>query len=78
MAYSKAGMKAVDKYVKNNYDSILVRVPKGRKEDVEAFAATCPEKSVNGLMNRLLRTALGMTEAEWKAAEDEAGVHKTE
>ena len=24
MAYSKAGMKAVDKYVKNNYDSILV------------------------------------------------------
>ena len=40
MAYSKAGMKAVDKYVKNNYDSILVRVPKGRKEDVEAFAAT--------------------------------------
>jgi len=27
MAYSKASMKAVDKYVKNNYDSVLVRVP---------------------------------------------------
>ena len=47
MAYTKAGMKAVDKYVKNNYDSFLVRVPKGRKETIEECAKAQGE-SVNG------------------------------
>lgn len=32
MPYTKAGQKAVDKYVKNNYDRFLITVPKGRKE----------------------------------------------
>ena len=31
VAYSKAGMKAVDKYVRENYDRIGIKVPKGRK-----------------------------------------------
>ena len=51
MAYTKAGMKAVDKYVKNNYDSFLVRVPKGRKATIEECAKAQGE-SVNGLLNR--------------------------
>ena len=50
MAYTKATMKAVDKYVKNNYDSFLVRVPKGRKATIEEQAKENGE-SVNGMIN---------------------------
>ena len=32
MAVSKAQQKAVAKYMKNNYDELKVRVPKGRKD----------------------------------------------
>lgn len=70
MAYTKAGMKAVDKYVKNNYDSFLVRVPKGRKETIEECAKVQGE-SVNGLLNRLLREVAGMSEEEWKKNPDD-------
>lgn len=68
MAYTKATMKAVDKYVKNNYDSFLVRVPKGRKKDLEDFAKERGE-SVNGLVNLLLREAMQKSEEEWKRTE---------
>ena len=50
MAYTKAGMKATDKYVKENYDKIVAKVPKGRKAAVEAFAKENGQ-SVNGLVN---------------------------
>lgn len=69
MSYTKAGMKAVDKYVKNNYDSFLVRVPKGRKSTIEECAKVRGE-SVNGLLNRLLREAANLTEDEWKNIEE--------
>ena len=65
MTYSKANMRAVDKYVKNNYDSFLVRIPKGRKQDIEAIAREHGE-SVNALVNRLLRAELGLSDDEWK------------
>ncbi|MBQ9038116.1 MAG: ABC transporter ATP-binding protein [Clostridia bacterium] len=65
MTYTKATMRAVDKYVKNNYDSFLVRVPKGRKQAVEAHAKSKGE-SVNGLVNALLRADMGLSEEEWK------------
>lgn len=70
MAYTKAGMRAVNKYMKKNYDSFLVRVPKGRKADVEACAKVQGE-SVNGMVNRLLRTETKLSEEEWKKASDE-------
>jgi len=38
MAYTKAGMKAVDKYVRENYDRIGIKITKGRKAAVEAYA----------------------------------------
>lgn len=69
MAYTKAGMKAVDKYVKNNYDSFLVRVPKGRKETIETYAKR-EGISINGFVNRLLRETIGMSEEEWKKCLD--------
>ena len=70
MAYTKATMKAVDKYVRNNYDSFLVRVPKGRKEEIELFAKERGE-SVNGLMNLLIREAMQKSEDEWKRTSEE-------
>ena len=39
MAVSKAQQRAVNKYVKNNYDEIKVRMPKGKKEVIQAHAA---------------------------------------
>lgn len=65
MAYTKATMKAVDKYVKNNYDSFLVRVPKGQKHAVEAHAKQKGE-SVNGLVNSLICADMGLSKEEWK------------
>jgi len=70
MAYTKAGMKAVDKYVKNNYDSFLVRVPKGRKATIEECAKAQGE-SVNGLLNRLLWEAAELSEEDWKKPVEE-------
>ena len=75
----KASTKAKNKYNAANYDSLRIVIPKGNKELVEQYAASCPEKSVNGLVNALLRHAMGMTEDEWKApkTEDDTGVQKT-
>lgn len=38
MPVSKAQQKAVDKYVKENYDRVLVTMPKGQKEAIQAHA----------------------------------------
>lgn len=43
---SKAQQKAVNKYVKNNYDRINVTLPKGKKADIQQAAAAAGE-SVN-------------------------------
>ena len=71
MAYSKAGMKAVDKYVRENYDRVGIKLPKGRKADLEAHARSKGE-SVNGFINALLRADMGLSEEEWKRSAEEA------
>lgn len=38
MPVSKAQQKATAKYMKNNYDEIKTRVPKGKKEEIKAYA----------------------------------------
>lgn len=38
MPVSKANQRAVNKYVKNNYDRINVTFPKGQKEVIKAHA----------------------------------------
>lgn len=68
MVVSKAQQKAVNKYIKNNYDSLRIVVPKGQKAAIEA-AAKKAEESVNGYVNRLIRTDLGLSDEEWKGAE---------
>lgn len=54
------------------YDRLAITIPKGQKQAVEAFCAGHGE-SVNGLVNRLLRDLLGLSEAEWKTKNEESG-----
>ena len=70
MAYTRAGMKAVDKYVKENYARLNIKVPKAQEAAVKAHAES-KGQSVNGLVNELLRTDMGLSEEEWKARNTE-------
>ena len=53
MAVSKAQQKAVAKYEAKVYDKTLIRLPKGRLDDIKAHAAAQGE-SVNGFINRAI------------------------
>lgn len=50
MATTKASQKAVNKYMKENYDRINLIMPKGKKDDVQAYAARAGQ-SVNAYIN---------------------------
>jgi predicted HicB family RNase H-like nuclease len=50
---SRAQQKAVNKYVKNNYDRFVLNMPKGNKERIKAHAAKQGE-SLNGFINRAI------------------------
>lgn len=50
MPASKAQQKAVNKYVKANYDLYQVKMPKGRKDEIKAHAEA-QGQSVNGFIN---------------------------
>ena len=60
--------KEANKRYLEKQDEIKVRLPKGRKADIEAYA-TANGYSVNGLVTELLQNVLGMPDEEWKAAE---------
>jgi len=53
MPTTKASQKAVNKYVKNNYDRFSLVLSKGRKEQLQAHAVTQSE-SLNGFINRAI------------------------
>ena len=55
--YSKAQNKATQKYIKNNYDSVMIRMPKGKKEQIKTFAESKGE-SLNGFVNRAIDEAM--------------------
>lgn len=57
MAVSKAQQRAVNKYVKNNYDEVKLRMPKGKKDVILAHAAQQGE-SVNAYINRAIDEAM--------------------
>lgn len=58
MAISKAQQKAVNKYVKSNYDRIeLVIKPKGRKEDLKAHASSMGE-TLNAFITRAINETM--------------------
>lgn len=50
MAISKAQQKAVNKYVKENYDRVSVNLPKGKKDIVQDCASS-NGMSVNAFIN---------------------------
>ena len=57
MTVSKAQQRAVNKYMKENYDEIKVRVEKGKKEIIKNRAKAKGE-SVNGFINRAIDETL--------------------
>lgn len=68
MPTTKAGQKAVNKYMRENYDRVNLTMPKGRKDEIKAHADTRGE-SLNAFINRAIdsqiqRDAADQTEAE--------------
>lgn len=53
MAISESQRKAVAKYNAANYDRVELRLPKGKKETVQAHAEAQGE-SLNGFINRAI------------------------
>lgn len=53
MPVSKAQQKAVTKYMRENYDEINVRSPKGAKDRIRVHAESRGE-SVNAFINRAI------------------------
>ena len=68
----KKSTRYTNRYNAENYDSLRIVVPKGRKAAIEAHAQSKGE-SVNGLLNGLLRAELGMSEEAWKHGEGDGG-----
>ncbi len=54
---SKAQQKAVNKYMKSNYDRVNLIMPKGKKDIIQAHAAQQGE-SVNAYINRAIDEAM--------------------
>lgn len=50
MTVSKAQQKAVQKYVKDKYDRVVLTMPKGKKEGIQSCAAR-RSMSVNAYIN---------------------------
>ena len=64
----KQGKKSTqykNKYNRENYDALRIVVPKGRKGDIEAHAQK-KGKSVNRLVNSLIREDMGLTDEQWE------------
>ena len=53
MPTTKAGQKAVNKYMRENYDRVNLTMPKGRKDEVKAHADARGE-SLNAFINRAI------------------------
>ena len=60
--------KEANKRYLEKLDELKIRVPGGRKADIEKYAAK-RGLSVNALVNDLLRADMGIPAEEWKAKE---------
>lgn len=57
MPTEEAKQRAKDKYLKEKVDTVLVRVPKGKKAVIQGYAAAHGE-SVNAFINRAINEAM--------------------
>ena len=57
MATSKAAQRAVNKYMRENYDRVNLTMPKGKKDAVQIHAAQRGE-SVTAFINRAIDEAI--------------------
>ena len=69
LAKTKTSSAVKQRYNEKAYDRLAITIPKGRKETIENYTAK-EGVSVNGLVNRLLRETVGLTEEEWKKTAD--------
>lgn len=58
MPASKAQQKAVSKYMKENYDVFQIRMPKGKKAEIQSAAAAAGE-SLNAYINASIAQRMG-------------------
>ena len=73
MPTSKAQQRAVNKYVANNYDRVLVTMPKGEKGRIKAHAESRGE-SVNGFINRAIVETMERDKAPQRPQEAQTAV----
>ena len=58
MPISEAQKRATIKYMKNNYDRLEIKVPKGRKDEIKAHAESRGE-SLNGYVVQAVEERMG-------------------
>lgn len=63
MATTKASQRAVNKYMKENYDRVNLTMPKGKKDTVQLHASQHGE-SVNAFINRAIDEAMERDNAQ--------------
>lgn len=59
----KNSYESIKRYEDKAYDKVLVRMPKGRKDEIQTFAAQTGE-SVNGFINRAIGEAMGESQQQ--------------
>lgn len=64
MATTKAQQKAVNKYVRENYDRFLLTMPRGQKETIRTHAVARGE-SVNAFIARAIRETMERDQAQF-------------
>ena len=62
MTISKAQQKAVNKYVRENYDRVNVNMPKGQKDVIKSHAESRGE-TLNAFINRAILETMGRENA---------------
>lgn len=74
MAKTKTSSAVKRRYNEKAYDRLSITIPKGQRAAVEAHAKS-KGTSTNGLVNALLKADMGLTDEEWKNAEQEGKEH---